>query len=164
MKRAAFLLAAVGSAIFLQTPLWAADTQLSLVAAAYSPSTKRLNQPDFILRNDGGRPALFQVTVRLRGVTKAVLVATDGNVAVWPQQLLLLPGQRKTISLEAKSPVAEEAHYDVFVEQLPVLFGPPGDTGKDQFMTVKRFVASVSVRPGGGAQTILASNTTDILP
>ncbi len=159
MKRAIQTLAVLGALLAPSSTGLANSISLSLASTDYTSTQKEAAVPSISLKNSGMHPAMFSVTVRASGNQYAVLSSNRPVVSAFPDQLLLLPGKEKKVSLQINGKIRMEQRFDVIVEQLPVIFGSPGAAQTADIMTVKRFVTSITVRPSGDTATVFASNT-----
>lgn len=134
------LLASIIAAPAGATDFFLRPTNLSMVEGW----TRQLS---FFVSNPSDRTIVLQVETRQ---TRTVLAAAKPEqiaLTALPAQIVLKAGERKIIRLEY-DPHADHAanHYEVVVEQLPIIYLKPGDDAMPDTMLVTRYVAEVEVR------------------
>ena len=65
-----------------------------------------------------------------------------------PAEIVLRAGERKVIRLDYRpEKLPRSDHFEVVVEQLPIIYLKPGETSLPDTMLVTRYVAEIEVRP-----------------
>lgn len=114
---------------------------------------------NFRLENTGSEPIAVEVSVFARQMTAegADLLSAAGNdFQVFPQQVVVMPGETQTIKVRYVGPPVEgtEKAYRLVAEQLPIDVGQAaGDKGGAMNLLV-RYVASLYVLPAGAAPAV----------
>lgn len=104
-------------------------------------------QLSFFVSNPSDRTIVLQVETRQTRAVLAAVKPEEVALKALPAQIVLKAGERKIIRLEYDPRVDHAAnHYEVVVEQLPIIYLRPGDEAMPDTMLVTRYVADVEVR------------------
>lgn len=135
-----FLLTSAGLSAFTLSPM-IGEVQLDggLPRMAYTVS------------NDGARPIAVEVQVMRRSIdvegNESLSAAQE--MVVYPSQLVIAAGERRTVIVEWQGGVVEEEQpFRVIAEQVPVSFAESGEQQARIRMNL-RYVASLYLRPPG---------------
>lgn len=104
-------------------------------------------QLSFFVSNPSDRTIVLKVETRH---TRTVLASTQPDeiaLKALPAEIVLKAGERKIIRLDyTPGSYQSSLHYEVLVEQLPIIYLKPGDDNMPETMLVTRYVAEVEVR------------------
>ncbi|RMB12285.1 hypothetical protein [Eilatimonas milleporae] len=120
----------------------------------------------FVLFNPSRAPILLRLSAARAGSEAGVLPAggrSDTHVALkaLPAQIFLMPGQRKTVSLDYRPRYAGdygETGFVLTVEQQPVLYTGDGVSHDQPAMTVRNYTADITVRTTPDQPLMMAEN------
>ncbi len=135
--------------------LWAASI-FSLPASAIDFFLRPTNvsmvedwspQLSFFVSNPGERTIVLKVETRQTRTMLASTIPAVIALKALPAEIVLKAGERKIIKLDY-SPADYRAfgHYEIVVEQLPVIYLRPGEDAMPETMLVTRYIAEVEVR------------------
>lgn len=105
-------------------------------------------QMSFFVSNPSDRTIVLKVDTRQRGPALASDTTEEVALKAFPAEIVLKAGERKIIRLDyvrGRMPLSN--HFEVVVEQLPILYLKPGEEELPETMLVTRYVAEVEVRP-----------------
>jgi fimbrial chaperone protein len=123
------------------------------IVAEVNSSDSTVEQ-SFRVDNPGGTPAAVEINVLKRQTTldgKEVREPADDQFVVFPEQMVLMPGESQLIRIQwlGTTPVEEELAYRVIAEELPVDFNEaPKRTGAGpQISLLMRYEAMLYIQP-----------------
>jgi len=136
-----FMLLSLSSLSASSTDFFLRPTSLSMVEE-WTP------QMSFFVSNPSDRTIVLKVDTRQRGPALASDKTKEVALKALPAEIVLKAGERKIIRLEyVWERMPRSKHFEVVVEQLPILYLKPGDEELPETMLVTRYVAEVEVRP-----------------
>lgn len=105
------------------------------------------SQLSFFVSNPSDRTIVLQVETRRTRTVLASAKPEEVALKALPAQIVLGAGERKVIRLDYDPRKYQSSgHYEVVVEQLPIIYLKPGDDAMPDTMLVTRYVAEVEVR------------------
>ncbi len=105
-------------------------------------------QMSFYVSNPGDRTIVLKIDTRRRGAVLASDQPEEVPLKALPAEIVLKSGERKVIRLDYIPDKAFRSnHFEVVVEQLPIIYLKPGEDELPETMLVTRYVAEVEVRP-----------------
>lgn len=104
-------------------------------------------QLSFFVSNPSDRTIVLQVETRQARAVLASIESQEIALKALPAQIVLRAGERKIIRLDYDPRNYQpSSHYEVVVEQLPIIYLKPGDDAMPDTMLVTRYVAEIEVR------------------
>lgn len=138
--------------------------KMSPFVSTFAPKGSGANQI-YRIENDSPEPAAVQVSMARREMDengREHLIDAEDEFAVFPPQIVLAPGEAKTVRVQWIGDPAPKAElsYRIVVEQLPVELGAPRKGGQVRLLV--RYEGSVYVAPGGvqSALSVVECNPT----
>lgn len=115
----------------------------------------------FTLTNPGNRPVAVELRVWRREVNEEgqeTRLPAEGLFSLFPSQVLLEPGQRRSVRVRWTGPgdLSQEQAFRLEAEQLPVDFSGAGPTGSGRIDILFRYMAALYVTPPQAAPQIEA--------
>ncbi len=102
----------------------------------------------FFVSNPSERTIVLKIATREAGAVLASSKPEEISLRALPAQIVLKAGERKIIRLDyVIAQIPQSNHYEVVVEQLPIVYLKPGENTLPETMLVTRYVAEVEVRP-----------------
>lgn len=106
------------------------------------------SQLSFFVSNPSERTIVLKIETRHAGTVLASNQPEEIALKALPAEIVLKAGARKIIRLDyTANQYRKSNHYEVVVEQLPIIYLKPGEGTLPQTMLVTRYVAEVEVRP-----------------
>jgi fimbrial chaperone protein len=134
----------------------AAALKLTPFVAAFAPHGPAATQL-FRVENESNEPAAVQVSMVHRAVDEdgnEKLADAEDDFAVFPPQLVLMPGDIKTVRVQWLGDAApkSELAYRIIVEQLPIDIGDTGPGARIKLLV--RYQGSVYIVPAGAKSDV----------
>ena len=102
----------------------------------------------FFVSNPSDRTIVLRVDTRERGPVLASETAEEIALTALPAEIVLRAGDRRIIRLDyIPDRMDGSKHFEVIVEQLPIIYLKPGEDTLPETMLITRYVADVEVRP-----------------
>ena len=102
----------------------------------------------FFVSNPSERTIVLKIETRQAGSVLASSKSEEIALRALPAEIVLKAGERKIIRLDyVIAQIPQSNHYEVVVEQLPIVYLKPGENTLPETMLVTRYVAEVEVRP-----------------
>ncbi|HEV7369730.1 fimbrial biogenesis chaperone [Arenibaculum sp.] len=130
----------------------AAAFRLVPIEMEFAPTGRGATQV-FRVENDRNEPAAIEVRMMARAMEADGadrLAPADEEFVVFPEQIVLMPGESQSVRVQyvGKPALEAERAYRLIAEQLPIDLGGGGAQG-GQVRLLVRYVASVYVMPDG---------------
>ena len=123
------------------TDFFLRPTNLSMVED-WTPSMS------FFVSNPSDRTIVLRVDTRERGPVLAAEKTEEIALTALPAEIVLKAGDRRVIRLDYyPNKMAGSEHFEVIVEQLPIIYLTPGEDTLPETMLITRYVAEIEVRP-----------------
>lgn len=102
----------------------------------------------FVVSNPGDKAIALEVGIKAVGVMPADMTSMPVGVEVAPSRILLRAGARELITVTYAGAAGANfiPSYEVWVEQLPLLYVSPGQRSVPTLMNITRYVAEIEVR------------------
>lgn len=149
LRKSARIFATIGVLIvpYCATATTAFGTDFFLRPTSLSMVEEWTPQMSFFVSNPGDRAIVLTVSTRRRGPVLASQETEEIALKALPSEIVLRAGERKIIRLDYISEQTSRSnHFEVVVEQLPIIYLKPGEEKLPETMLVTRYVAEVEVR------------------